>query len=91
MKKLQKWMGVAKLKSPRGEIFSHLLSKSPAKMAASEPQNVEDITATRGLDEDAKGVIEPVTADWRVEAAVKTRWHSIRTNPKIIVIALFAS
>ncbi|PSR82790.1 quinate permease [Coniella lustricola] len=34
---------------------------------------------------------EPVTADWRVQAAVKTRWSSIRANPKIILIALFAS
>lgn len=34
---------------------------------------------------------EPVTADWRVQAAVKTRWSSIKANPKIILIALFAS
>ncbi|KAK9775229.1 putative General substrate transporter [Seiridium cardinale] len=32
-----------------------------------------------------------VTADWRVEAAVKDRWHSIKANPKILFIALFAS
>lgn len=60
-------------------------------MAESDSQYVEHIKAAQGLDEDAKGGIEPVTADWRVEVAVKTRWSSIRANPKIIVIALFAS
>lgn len=60
-------------------------------MAESESQYVEHIKAARGLDEDAKGSIEPVTAEWRVEVAVKTRWSSIRANPKIIIIALFAS
>ncbi|KAI1075367.1 quinate permease [Whalleya microplaca] len=35
--------------------------------------------------------IEAVTADWRVEEATKSRWHSITSNPKIILIALFAS
>ncbi|CAN8103683.1 unnamed protein product [Discula destructiva] len=39
----------------------------------------------------ATGREEPVTAEWRVNAAVKTRWHSIRANPKIILIALLAS
>lgn len=34
---------------------------------------------------------EAVTADWRVQAAIKDRWHSIKANPKIIFIALFAS
>lgn len=34
---------------------------------------------------------EVATADWRVQAAVKDRWHSIKANPKIIFIALFAS
>lgn len=42
-------------------------------------------------EEKAPSNVEPVTADWRVEAAVKTRWHSIKANPKIILIALFAS
>lgn len=60
-------------------------------MAESESQYVAHIKAARGLDEDAKGNIEPVTAEWRVEVAVKTRWSSIRANPKIIIIALFAS
>lgn len=34
---------------------------------------------------------EAVTADWRVQAAVADRWHSIKANPKIILIAFFAS
>lgn len=60
-------------------------------MAGAESQYAERIKATRGLDSETKGTIEPVTADWRVEVAVKTRWSSIRANPKIIIIALFAS
>jgi hypothetical protein len=34
---------------------------------------------------------EVATADWRVQAAVKDRWHTIKANPKILFIALFAS
>lgn len=30
-------------------------------------------------------------ANTRVEEAAKDRWHSIKRNPKIIFIALFAS
>ncbi|ORY63921.1 quinate permease [Pseudomassariella vexata] len=35
--------------------------------------------------------VEPITAEWRVDEAVKTRWSSITSNPKIMLIALFAS
>lgn len=38
-----------------------------------------------------KAPTEPVTAQWRVDDAVKTRWSAITSNPKIILIALFAS
>lgn len=34
---------------------------------------------------------QPVTAQWRVDDAVKTRWSAITSNPKIILIALLAS
>lgn len=63
-----------------------------ADMAGTEPQSVDKTTKeAEHHEEDAKAFAEPVTADWRVEAAVKTRWHSIIANPKIILIALFAS
>lgn len=61
-------------------------------MAETKPPSVEKATKETGHhEEDAKVFVEPVTADWRVETAVKTRWHSIRANPKIVLIALFAS
>lgn len=60
-------------------------------MAGTESQYGDRLKATRGLEEDMKGNVEPVTAEWRLEAAVKTRWSSIRANPKIILIALLAS
>lgn len=56
-------------------------------MAEAKPQD----HVSRHEEETAKSYVEPVTADWRVEAAVKTRWHSIKANPKIIMVALFAS
>lgn len=51
----------------------------------------QDSVGARHEEETTKPDVEPVTADWRVEEAVKTRWHSITENPKIIMIALFAS
>lgn len=63
-----------------------------ANMAGTGPQDVEHTKeAEQHHEEDVKGHVEPVTADWRMESAVKDRWHSIRTNPKLILIALFAS
>lgn len=57
----------------------------------SEVKSQDHEHVARAEDEPKQSYIEPVTADWRVEAAVKTRWHSLKANPKIILIALFAS
>lgn len=56
-----------------------------------EVKSQEHEHLARPVEQPSKRYGEPVTADWRVEAAVKTRWHSLTTNPKIILIALFAS
>lgn len=60
-------------------------------MDETAPRNLDKMKEGGSHEEEAKRHVEPVTADWRVETAVKTRWSSITTNPKLILIALFAS
>ncbi|KAI0005203.1 quinate permease [Xylariaceae sp. FL0662B] len=58
-------------------------------MAEPQPQpqpQPSDTPAERGDDH-----LQAVTAEWRVKAAAASRWHSILSNPKLVVIALFAS
>lgn len=54
---------------------------APQHIAAASEQDVHT----------GKAPAEPVSAQWRVDDAAKTRWSAITSNPKIILIALFAS
>ncbi|KAK7918090.1 High-affinity glucose transporter [Apiospora marii] len=59
-----------------------------AEKVVSAPQHIGDVEDSVNIE---KSHDVTLSAQQRVDAAVKTRWSSITSNPKLIVIALFAS
>lgn len=59
-----------------------------AEKVGSAPQHIGDVEDSVNIE---KSHDVTLSAQQRVDAAVKTRWSSITSNPKLIVIALFAS
>lgn len=59
-----------------------------AEKTISAPQHVADADTSVNVEKSHK---VPLSAQQRVDAAVKTRWSSITSNPKLILIALLAS
>lgn len=47
-----------------------------------------EMSATRDVENAMSAIAEPAR---RVEAAQKNRWQTIRSNPKVVFIAFFAS
>ncbi|KAK6822840.1 hypothetical protein PG987_014385 [Apiospora arundinis] len=59
-----------------------------AEKTISAPQHIADAETSVNME---KSQQVPLSAQQRVDAAVKTRWSSITSNPKLLAIALLAS